>query len=75
MTMSPARYAEIRALADRLVASCEGSAFEDIEIFNEMSVEECKVLDGMAFKCEDCDQWYDVYEMDGDTFICKRCAS
>lgn len=47
---SPERYMEIQLLADALIASCDGgeSYTEDIKA---LTLEECKVLDGMALEC------------------------
>lgn len=74
--MSPERYTEITALADRMVASCDGGSVEDHDTIGEMTQDECEALDAMAFKCEDCDQWFDIGDMhhDEDRWACIDCG-
>lgn len=73
--MTPERYIEIRALADRLVADCNGGEQDDLDMIEDMSRKECMALDGIAFKCAGCDQWFDVHEMrEPDTFVCTGCG-
>lgn len=70
--MTPERYMHIRALADRLIASCDGGA-DDVGTIEDLSVEECKLLDSFAFCCESCDQWSDINDQREGTWTCKDC--
>jgi hypothetical protein len=68
---------EIDALADRLIASCEGGSTADNDMIAEMTGEECKVLDGKAFMCTGCDQWFDLSDMhdaDAPEWLCTDCG-
>lgn len=75
MRVNPKRYAEIRVLADSLIASCDGGAShtDDIEA---LTIEECKVLDGMALECQTCNQWFAAADMTdtGGEYVCADCA-
>lgn len=75
MHVSPKRYVEIRALADKLIASCDGgmSYKDDIEA---LPLEGCCVLDSMTRECYVCGQWSDICEMtdhDGE-WRCVDCS-
>jgi len=74
--MTPQRYMELRNLADELIASCDGGSTEHHDVINDLSLEECRVLDGMALECADCNQWYAANEMreDGGAYICVDCS-
>ena len=74
--MTPQRHTELRALADRLIASCEGGSTEDNDEINNLSLGECRVLDGMALKCASCTQWFDAHDMceDGGEYVCVDCS-
>ena len=73
-TIQPKRWAEIRKLADDLIASCSGGAEEADEV-DALDVTECRALDTMAFLCNGCDQWYSINERieDGAKFYCHGC--
>lgn len=72
--MTPERYMELRKLADDLIASCDGGA-QFWDVLEGLSVEECKVMDGMALECCDCGQYYEASSMKdrGHEFICEGC--
>lgn len=73
--VTPQRYAEIRVLADKLVASCDGGRDEADEV-EALSLDECKVLDSMAFECSHCNQWYAVADRTEDSagqWCCTDC--
>lgn len=77
--MSPERLIEIEELAARLIASCDGGDAEDQEMIEEMTQDECLILDSMAFECEDCGQWFDLGDADEDAagagrIVCGGCA-
>ena len=75
MSVAPKRYAEIHVLADSLIASCDGgmSHTDDIEA---LTIEECKVLDGMALECQVCNQYSAAAEMTdtGGEYVCPDCT-
>lgn len=75
MSVSPKRYMEMRALSDRLIASCDGGR-DEWDGMNLLTVEECKVLDGMALECQSCNQWFAANEMrdDGGEYVCVDCS-
>jgi hypothetical protein len=76
MTVTPKRYAEIRVLADRLIASCDGGADGQDEI-EAMTLEENGVLDSMAFECTQCNQWSarsEQHEDESGQWVCTDCA-
>ena len=75
--MTPERYMQIRKLADDLIADCNGGA-EFADEVDSLLADECKVLDGMAFRCASCDQWYDINEKatpDAAEWHCKDCTT
>lgn len=78
MTVSPAQFSKVRAIADALIASCDGglSMIDDVM---DLSLEECGVLDTMARECYVCGQWSDIREMtdtdDGDRSACASSES
>lgn len=62
---------KISALAERLYSFGDQS----YEV-NELSVDECKVLDGLVFECQSCNDWYyqrDNAKPNGAEWICKGC--
>lgn len=66
---------EVRAIADRLIASCDGGN-DEIENIMALSLEQCEALDRMALECESCGQWFDakeVSDVDGK-YLCGDCA-
>jgi len=75
MNISPERYMEIRALADSLIASCDGGASHADNI-EALTIEESRVLDGMALECQVCNQWFTANEMrdDGGEYVCVDCS-
>jgi hypothetical protein len=60
--MTPERYMQIRALADKLIASCDGGRdyWEEIEA---LKLDEARTLDTMALECQTCNQWFCVAEI------------
>lgn len=72
--MKPERYMELRALADQLIASCNGG-YDKWDAINELSVEECQVLDTMALECCDCNQYFEASQMHdlGNEYQCPSC--
>jgi formylmethanofuran dehydrogenase subunit E len=75
MSIDPESWKLIRALADRLIASCVGG-LDEVENIAELTPEQCKVLDTMALECVTCNQWFDVKEVrdiEGE-YICADCA-
>ena len=74
IVITPKRYAEIRVLADKLIASCDGG-HDQWEEVNELSRGDCKVLDTMALECQVCNQWFRANEMidDGGQWECSDC--
>jgi hypothetical protein len=77
MTVTPKRYAEIRVLSNRLIASCDGGA-NDADEVSDMPLEECRVLDTMVFECTTCNQWFDITEQHEDEsgqWVCTDCST
>jgi hypothetical protein len=75
MSIDPKKYMEIRALADRLIASCDGGRDEQ-DAIEALTIEECKVLDGMALECNICNQYSAAAEMTdtGGEYVCPDCT-
>lgn len=75
MTVTPKRYAEIRVLANKLMASCDGGRDEQEEV-EALTLEECKILDTMALECAVCNHWLDVKEFTdtGGEWVCNDCT-
>ena len=73
--VTPKRYAEIRVLADKLIASCDGGHDEQDEI-ESLTLEECRVLDSMALECQVCNQWSAAASMTdtGGEYVCADCT-
>lgn len=75
--MTPARWAEIRIVADRLLVSCNGGT-DVIDDVYEMSQEECAVLDTMVLECHVCGHWFPTAEMtlaeNGAEYECADCS-
>ena len=75
MSINPEDWKEVRAIADRLIASCDGGN-DEIENIMALSQEQCEALDRMALECESCGQWFDakeVSDVDGK-YLCGDCA-
>lgn len=67
-------HAKIRALADALIASHDGGR-DHWDTINELSTEECKLLDTMALECGGCNQWFPAPDMldNGAEYLCAEC--
>ena len=74
MSVEPKRYAEIRVLAGKLMASCDGGRDEQEEI-ESLTLEECKVLDTMVLECACCGHWFIAKTMHdcGHEYRCDDC--
>jgi len=68
-------YIRLRALADRLVASCDGGR-DEWDTLRALSIEECKVLDSMALECQSCNQFFAAADINdtGDEYLCSDCT-
>lgn len=71
---------KIHALADSLIASCDGGAEFVIDVYN-LSYAECALLDTLALECYVCNQWFpaaDVTENVAEDgfreYVCKSCC-
>jgi hypothetical protein len=75
VSIDPKRYMEIRVLADKLIASCDGGRDEQDDI-EALTIEECKILDGMALECQTCNQWSAAADMTdtGGEYVCADCT-
>ncbi len=75
MSISPTQYTKIRVLADGLIASCDGGMGQTDQV-EALTIEESRVLDGMALECQTCNQWFAVNEMkdEGDEYVCADCS-
>lgn len=72
--MTPAQFTKCRALADKLIASCDGGRDYQDEV-EALTQEECKMLDSMALECCTCNQWFAASEMidTGSQWECSDC--
>ena len=75
MSVGPTQYAKIRVLADGLIASCDGG-MDQTDTIEALTIEESRVLDGMALECQTCNQWFAANEMkdEGGEYVCSDCA-
>ena len=75
MSIGPTQYAKIRVLADGLIASCDGGMGQTDQV-EALTIEESRVLDGMALECQTCNQWFAAGEMkdEGGEYVCSDCA-
>ncbi len=67
--------ANVRAIADRLIASCDGGK-DEIENIMALSQEDCALLDTMALECQICGQWFDAKDMSDASgeYLCLDCS-
>lgn len=73
--MTPADFTVARALADKLMTSCQPSEYWDE--LNDLSNSQCEALDMIAFECTCCNHWFPVSdrrEDDSGQWVCKDCA-
>lgn len=75
MSISPTQYMKIRALADGLIASCDGG-MDQADAVDALTIEECRVLDSMALECRTCNQWSAAADMTdtGGEYVCADCT-
>ena len=75
MSIGPTQYAKIRVLADSLIASCDGGMDQTDQV-EALTIEERRVLDGLALECQSCNQWFAENEMrnDGGEYVCVDCS-
>jgi formylmethanofuran dehydrogenase subunit E len=75
MSVSPTQYSKIRVLADSLIASCDGG-MDQTDTIEALTIEESRVLDGMALECQTCNQWFAANEMkdEGGEYVCADCT-
>ena len=71
---TPEAFNKCRALADKLLAACDGGADESDEI-DALTQDEARMLDTMVLRCATCDHWFKTAEIidDGNRYECKDC--
>jgi len=58
--MKPFDLSVARALANKLMATCQPSEYwDDLE---DLSRDQCEALDTIAFECQGCNHWFSVVE-------------
>ncbi len=71
--VGPKRYAELREIARKLIGTTGGEIEDEV---NELTLDECKLLDTMAFRCKGCEWWLDKNECVeiNMNWYCVQCA-
>ena len=72
--MSPETFKKARALADKLTSSCAPN--EHWEELEELTREECRALDTIAFECHVCGHWFpnsEKFDEDAAQWTCVDC--
>lgn len=70
--------AYIAALAHRLIGTCDSlnaALEEDDKTDDDMTVEDCRLLDALCFECTGCNWWHGISELkDHEAMMCMECA-
>jgi formylmethanofuran dehydrogenase subunit E len=66
--------AKVKKLADKLIGTAGDTEIEDQ--VNELSPDELRVLDALAFRCVRCEWWFAAHErvVVNDEWMCDACA-
>ena len=68
--ISPESVIKVKSIAERLIGTTGGEAEDEIY---ELTMEECKYLDMLAFRCQTCEWWFSESEKsneDGSGWYC-----
>jgi len=72
--VTPEMFVAMRALADKLMTTCEPQQYNDE--LAELTQDQGRVLDSMALECAVCNHWFLPATMqdDGHRYVCEDCG-